>query len=263
VFYFSGVFMSSVSNSLRKSSNFSDPTDSKNIKMEKKQEKEGTERTSFFPKKGSSGRDSYFVSSHYGEYIPPVGHKEKEEIKFTNGDSYQGSTFNGTPHGFGKMRCAVSTDNTGKILYVVYIGQFEYGRSHGVGKKMYHNGDTYIGEFKYGEFCGVGKYIWSDGRIFKGAFENGKIGDAGEMTWPSGDVYKGQFDAAVQKHGWGRMTYKSGDVYEGEFKNNTESGCGEIKLINGFSYRGQIANNDSCGYGEVTYPNGSKRRNIM
>jgi hypothetical protein len=78
---------------------------------------------------------------------------------------------NGTKSGCISGDC---NNGFGKIIYSkgdVFVGFFKNGQmSHGI--YVYTNKDSYIGEFSYGKKHGIGIYTWSDQSFYLGMYQN-------------------------------------------------------------------------------------------
>lgn len=89
--------------------------------------------------------------------------KMHESFRF-DGGTYTGETYNGIPHGHGKIKY-----NSGDV----YEGEFVEGKQHGKGRYTYANGDYYEGDFCRSEFHGFGKQVDGFG-TYVGEFRNDK-----------------------------------------------------------------------------------------
>lgn len=55
-----------------------------------------------------------------------------------------------------------------------YIGQSKNGKAHGMGKKVFANGDEYYGRFEDGKMHGEGVCKYANGDVYDGEYMNGK-----------------------------------------------------------------------------------------
>lgn len=77
-----------------------------------------------------------------------------------------------------------------------YRGQFRSGKKHGMGVKMWTNGDRYEGGFKEDMKEGAGRYTWGAksqwaGDLYAGEYRNDKRHGQGVYEWANGDRYEG------------------------------------------------------------------------
>jgi len=86
------------------------------------------------------------------------------EVKYSDGNVYDGESYCGEPHGYGEMTYANGN---------VYEGDWDNGVPCGKGKKTYKDGRSYEGDFIDGKPHGKGKGIKLDGTVNEGIWENG------------------------------------------------------------------------------------------
>jgi len=86
------------------------------------------------------------------------------EVKYSDGNVYNGESYSGEPHGYGEMIYA--NGNT-------YEGDWKHGVPSGKGRKTYKDGRAYEGDFVDGKPHGKGKGIAKDGAVKNGYWENG------------------------------------------------------------------------------------------
>jgi len=98
--------------------------------------------------------------------------REKGIMKYTNGESYDGSWRLDKPHGKGKY---ISHD-------YAYEGNYMFGRKQGKGIMKFKNGDIYEGEFMSDLFHGEGIFKHANGDIYQGHFENGTMHEQGILN---------------------------------------------------------------------------------
>lgn len=113
------------------------------------------------------------------------------------------------------------------------------------------NGEKYIGEFQNGVPHGMGKYILPDGSTYTGSVVAGKIDGYGTLTYADtvtataphkyvGDLTNGK------PNGYGAMFYNNGDYYYGHFSQNIFDGQGVYvekasgKKKSGFYLKGEL-----------------------
>lgn len=108
---------------------------------------------------------------------------EAKEVKYPNGDYYNGGWKKDKPHGKGKMMY-----NNGDI----YEGEWAKGLMNGKGKMMYNNGAIYEGEWVEGLKRGKGTYTDFQNNSFDGYFDNGYL-YMGKLICNNGKYCEGQF----------------------------------------------------------------------
>lgn len=77
-----------------------------------------------------------------------------------------------------------------------YQGQFHNGKKHGIGVKVWANGDRYEGGFREDMKEGLGRYSWGAksrwaGDSYVGEYRNDKRYGQGVYEWANGDRYEG------------------------------------------------------------------------
>lgn len=159
----------------------------------------------------TSASESAYVSDKeilgVGIYTGAVNDKGKPSgegtMKYTCGDTYEGSWKNGMPDGYGKMIYADGSahksyegnwkkgkpEGYGTMVwpaerpYSSYTGEFSNGKMHGEGTMTYSNGNIYAGEWNRGQMHGQGTMTYSDGKIKSGLWQYGKF-LGGRVTHP-------------------------------------------------------------------------------
>lgn len=154
-----------------------------------------------------------------------------------------------TPHGIGTSYCLVSHEK--------YVGQFRYGKKHGLGRLIRENGDIFEACFFDGVVEGNGTYIDFEGKVYIGEFRNGEKCGYGKEQDRHESCYEGEFLAGV-KHGTGKMIWADGRKYEGEFKEGKITGVGEFLWPDGKSYYGELVNEKLHGKGHIVFNDGSE-----
>ena len=150
------------------------------------------------------------------------------KIEYGKGVVYEGEFQKKKPHGVGKMTYKDGRVREGiwKDGEIEYEGQLnEHGQPHGRGKRFYSNA-TYEGEWQNGQKHGKGTAERADGSTsYTGGFRAGKRHGKGVMTYANGDTYDGQWKNG-RKDGKGTLKYHNGDVYKGEFSKGKLHGKG-------------------------------------
>lgn len=57
---------------------------------------------------------------------------------------------------------------------------------HGLGRKVYSNGDVYEGLWKFGKSEGPGRYRWTNGNEYDGEWRAGRMHGQGTLKWVTG-----------------------------------------------------------------------------
>jgi hypothetical protein len=114
------------------------------------------------------------------------------------------------------------TSNQGKVEYAtgdVYSGSLVDGRFAGSGRYIYrpigHFRASYEGDFEKGRPHGHGTRVFADKSKFDGQMREGEMQGHGIMIWGGGDQYIGQWTQG-RPHGQGVKVMKHGDKYEGQ-----------------------------------------------
>ena len=170
------------------------------------------------------------------------------------------------------------TSSLDKMLWI-YKGQVnKVGLPHGLGEKLFKNGQKQKGYWKDGEMSGWGMVIETGGNVYLGPTYEGKgiTGWGEKFSLKKRALYKGEFidgeksgkgeeDSSEghfvgnfyhdKKNGKGKMIYKiSGDEYEGDYKNDLFDGKGHyIWKTNGQQYTGDYKNGLMHGKGLLQY----------
>jgi hypothetical protein len=153
----------------------------------------------------------------YGIYIFPEGGQFSGEFAegefaagkqvFADGNRYEGTFINSTPHGEGVLTYADGS---------VYRGQFDMGVITGKGSITFTNNSKYEGDFVNGVFHGKGIYTYSDGNRYDGEFNKGQMEGKGTLH-SDGREYIGEFKEG-KPYGKGSITYFDKSREIGEWK---------------------------------------------
>jgi hypothetical protein len=169
-----------------------------------------------------------------------------------NGNEYVGHVPVGKLTGTGTFRCAKNG--------VVYTGEYEGNRFHGIGELTWANGDVYRGQFKGGLREGDGVSTWANGvhngNVYRGQFKGDLMEGDGEFTWANGNVYRGQWKGD-KREGEGVFTLADGSVYRGQWKGDKMEGEGVYTFANGHVYSGQFKGDVGEGDGVFTWASGA------
>lgn len=193
------------------------------------------------------------------------------EVKWANGDRYQGELQDTQPHGQGEFTWANGQRYQGQWVKGVpqgsgqlafangnqYQGEVVNGVPQGRGTLRYASGDSFEGLFEQGQPAGSGVYRWASGQSYEGPWRNGQPEGQGTLRFVNGNQYQGQL-VAGQPEGEGRMTYAWGDRYQGGFAQGAPHGAGHYEWKNGDSYRGQWQQGQKHGQGAMTWANGDR-----
>ena len=125
---------------------------------------------------------------------------EKQTIKYTNGNRYEGDVKNGHRHGYG-----------------VYY---------------YHNGDRYEGWWEKNEKSGVGTFYYKDGSLYVGQWEGNEKNGLGRFYYRGGDKYYGTFQKG-KRNGKGCYISHDNSRFIGYFKGNVKHGKGIMYFSKG------------------------------
>ena len=145
---------------------------------------------------------------------------------------------------------------TDDLQFAVYLGEFEEGLRHGVGK-FKNKCIEYVGQFLQGEFTGLAEVLELDtGDLHKGSFVCGEKNGFGVLvtnplskTQYSYEYYGGYMKGL--KHGLGVEKINSSIIYVGNFRNNVKDGIGvilDIKNGKKVIFEGFWSNGQKTGY---------------
>ncbi|KAH3762785.1 2-isopropylmalate synthase [Pelomyxa schiedti] len=106
-----------------------------------------------------------------------------------SGDMYHGVFEHGKRSGNGRMLFGGENSHGGGS----YVGEWKDDKFHGLGVRLWANGDRYVGQWLCGKENGEGAMRWAcDGSSFDGVWEGGAV-RSGTMKWPNGDQFSGTF----------------------------------------------------------------------
>ena len=172
------------------------------------------------------------------------GNRSSGRLDFKNGDYYEGE-FSGDKYG-GEGTLFI------KYTGVTYVGQFNSGRKHGMGRETCKD-YTYKGRFATDRFHFEGRLEKKNGDWFEGTFNLGKfIRGKCRRTEADGSVYEGDVVGGLYD-GEGVLTFKDGSVYTGAFKEGKYHGKGKLVNADGSVLSGVF----ECG--ELREPDGECR----
>ncbi len=191
------------------------------------------------------------------------------QIRWPNGDQYQGDIVRGQRHGQGSFVWAsgqrysgswVQDEPVGKGQMRFangdeYEGEVAQGLPHGTGRMRYASGDSFDGRFNRGKPDGQGHYRWANGQSYEGPWQSEQPHGIGKLRFANGNLYEGQLHSGMPE-GNGRLTYASGDRYEGSFSGGQPQGEGQYRWTNGDQYSGQWQQGRKHGKGRMQWSNG-------
>lgn len=94
-----------------------------------------------------------------------------------------------------------------------YKGSWQNDGMHGLGKKVFANGDVYDGLWKNGQISGMGRYIWKNGNEYNGEWLDGQMHNRGTFVFKNGNRYDGEW-VGGKEHGRGLFTWADGGFYQ-------------------------------------------------
>jgi hypothetical protein len=188
------------------------------------------------------------------------------KISYANGDIYEGDILAGNYEGKGSLHYR---SNLGS-----YVGNWECGKEHGRGERIYSDGSKYNGEFFEGEKEGEGMMFFANGDQYLGNWKRGHMSGKGVYQYKNGDSYEGGFLQGY-RYGEGKYIYRDGGYYHGEYCNvQTDSlstnpnplpicdgkrhGTGVRVWTNGARYEGQWREDRMHGSGMLMTADGGK-----
>jgi hypothetical protein len=140
-------------------------------------------------------------------------------------------------------------------LLPYYEGEWQDGKEHGRGKRLFEEDHYYEGEWRAGEREGYGFYHWPNKTHYEGEFKEGFRHGQGTYVWSEKAKYVGQWQKGIE-HGKGTRTWADGDRYEGDWVQGTRTGYGVYSWPNGSSYEGKWFQCAHEGYGVYRWPDG-------
>ena len=146
-----------------------------------------------------------------GKYTGYIEHKLQEgegQVKYSNGDIYDGNWKKGKREGKGTLKLSNNT---------MYVGIWKLGELHGPGTIFKSGGEKYEGEFINGELCGEIVHTDNKGNVYIGRFKGEKYDGYGVMIYADETIYEGKWKNG-QYHGEGELKLKNGKCIKGVFK---------------------------------------------
>mmetsp|Transcript_36811 Transcript_36811/g.49286 ORF Transcript_36811/g.49286 Transcript_36811/m.49286 type:complete len:475 (+) Transcript_36811:145-1569(+) len=149
--------------------------------------------------------------------------QRQNAMRFYN-EEYEGEyNSEGLRHGKGKIKW--SNGDT-------FDGTFRDGMRNGLGTLIYHDGSSYKGGWKNDVFHGYGVQKLADEYIYYGNFVHGTCNGHGQCVFSNGDRYFGGWKDGLI-HGYGKYHHANGDLYEGMFVQGVRDGPGRKYSPNG------------------------------
>ena len=156
--------------------------------------------------KGSmmAGRGEYAWKAEQVQYAGDFTRNTLEgqgAYEWKDGSKYEGEIKAGLRHGSGVFR---SPDGT-----LVYDGQWQEGKRHGVGKLTYDSEgkECYEGEWQLDLKVGKGTMRYASGNVYEGSWHADVKSGQGTMMWSDlRERYEGEWSEGRQ-HGWGEHTW--------------------------------------------------------
>lgn len=145
-------------------------------------------------------------TEYVGEWQNNLRHGEGKH--YTGDGYYEGEFYEDLYHGKGNYSVWSDKTNCGQQgIWVLYTGEWEYGKFAGQGTKYELNGDIYTGSFSKGKKCGNG-----------------------QMDYASKDQYIGEWSNDM-RNGKGVLRKKNGDIFEGIYKDDKRNGEGILHIV--------------------------------
>ena len=85
---------------------------------------------------------------------------------------------------------------------MVLQGGWALDMKHGLGRKVYANGDTYEGLWQHGRAEGPGRYKWQNRNEYDGQLQVGRMNGQGTLMWSTGGWHSGTPLTACQSALW-------------------------------------------------------------
>ena len=197
----------------------------------------------------------------------------RELLEANKGDSYEGESRDGIPHGSGT--CFFESGSR-------YKGGWRDGTRHGSGTYFFECGSRYEGEWREGHVCGKGTYFSAAGGLYEGELvEEFAVTGTGTYFFADGSRYESVFKEDFNPHGPGTFFFADGGRYEGELRDLKPHGNGTYLHSNGdrfegewkeglkqckgtwfhaegFFYKGDLRELNPHGFGTYHYSNGDR-----
>ncbi len=199
----------------------------------------------FFDKIGPLNDGHHTITNSFGSYTGTI-----ENNNPTNGTlilrefTYEGLFVNKLPHGEGTYRSP----------YLVYKGNFAFGKACGQGTSISLYGNKHIGMWENNSRQGQGKLYSASGDRYDGNWENDKRHGEGKYTLHGGGEAGGTWQNNELRDGW--YTFPNGYHYKGQLNNGQPHGFGEMFYSRDLKYKGNWVNGKKEGPGKLIYSNG-------
>ena len=186
-------------------------------------------------------------------------------MRYSNGNIYQGEWLRGKRHGPGVVVYASGNFYSGDwqldkkwgkgCMFFrgghVYEGEFASDMRSGVGTMRYQNGNVYQGGWLDDLRQGDGTISFTGGDVVRGKWENDHI-ELGKFNYANGDEYEGEIDPSTfSRHGQGCMLYADKGVYVGAWKQGKRWGKGQYTDPHGSVSDGNWKNGKRHGIGKL------------
>ena len=66
-------------------------------------------------------------------------------------------------------------ENVGTVVGIRYEGEWQHGKPHGQGTKVWASGSRYEGEYQHGMKHVQGTFVWANGNRDEGEYQNNKL----------------------------------------------------------------------------------------
>jgi len=116
----------------------------------------------------------------------------KGQIKYKNGNTYQGRLKGSLRHGYGKMSYETPQYKNGISEIGDYFGEWNRDKRNGKGT-MLSNGTKFYGIWKNDQKY-EGEFVFLDNSKYIGRFKDGKFHGQGKRIFNSGKTVEGKFD---------------------------------------------------------------------
>lgn len=153
---------------------------------------------------------------------------------------YAGDWLDSQPHGYGFY----------KDDWCTYIGQWSNGKTEGVGKMIYVDGESLEGIYANGEPVKAIKH-YKNGDIYDGEWREKMRNGYGEYKWIVGDRYVGNWEHG-NLHGNGTYYWSDKRTYVGNWVNHNQEGFGIFEWPDGHKYEGNWQHGKRHGQGKLT-----------
>lgn len=189
--------------------------------------------------------DTRFVGRFVREGSTLTG---RGQIRWANGDLYDGDIVKGQRHGQGSFAWASGQR---------YSGPWVNDQPQGKGQMRFANGDEYEGDVAQGLPQGQGRMRYASGDSFEGRFSRGKPDGQGHYRWASGQTYEGPWQSELP-HGQGKLKFANGNLWEGQVVQGRPDGSGILTYASGDRYEGTVSQGLPHGEGRYRWTNGDQ-----